>query len=100
MVDNITKVLDTLKKIYYDPDVNASSVSKLYARARQHPDLQTKTLKAVLTVDFVKKFLAKQGAYQRTKLFVKPREFSSIIAPRVGSNLQADLIIPFDFMML
>ena len=92
MVDNITKVLDTLKKIYYDPDVNASSVSKLYARARQHPDLQTKTLKAVLTVDFVKKFLAKQGAYQRTKLFVKPREFSSIIAPRVGSNLQADLM--------
>ena len=73
-----------LKKIFYDPERNTSSVDRLF-RASKNDGLD-------LTKADVKKFIEKQGAYQRTKTFVKPREFSSIIAPRVGSNLQADLI--------
>ena len=73
-----------LKKIFYDPERNTSSVDRLF-RASKNDGLD-------LTKADVKKFIEKQGAYQRTKIFVKPREFSSIIAPRVGSNLQADLI--------
>jgi hypothetical protein len=90
---NIDTVQKILKEIYYDPDKNTSSIKRLYDQARKDPTIkQSSPLSKTLTLKVVKEFVEKQGAYQRTKTFVKPREFSSIIAPRVGSNLQTDLM--------
>ena len=93
MAQVIKDVQKILKEIYYDPDKNTSSIKRLYDQARKDPNIKQNFLyRKALTLKLVKEFVEKQGAYQRTKMFVKPREFSSIIAPRVGSNLQTDLM--------
>ena len=93
MAQVIKGVQKILKEIYYDPDKNTSSIKRLYDQARKDPTIKQNFLyRKALTLKLVKEFIEKQGAYQRTKMFVKPREFSSIIAPRVGSNLQTDLM--------
>ena len=73
-----------LKDINYDKDINTSSAKRLYDAAKERG---VKT-----TMAKVKEFFAKQQAAQVTKVFKKPKDFNSIIAPRPGSNLQIDLM--------
>ena len=81
-----------LKKVYYDKDLNTSSIEKLYQVAKNNLPDELKVIKKQLTKSLAREFIEKQGAYQRSKVFKPPKEFSSIIAPRVGSNLQTDLM--------
>lgn len=78
------------RQIYYDKDKNTSSIERLYRQAKD--STKDKELKKLVTLKSARAFIEKQGAYQRTKTFKKPKEFRSVIAPRVGSNLQADLM--------
>eukprot|EP01050_Picozoa_sp_SAG11_P012856 SAG11_NODE_1458_length_4874_cov_218.142827_8_plen_453_part_00 len=73
-----------LSKIYYDPDVNTSSAKRLLQAAKDR-GIKVKQRE-------VDEFIKKQEAFQTTRTFKAPREFSSIIAPRSGSNLQIDLM--------
>eukprot|EP01051_Picozoa_sp_SAG22_P000853 SAG22_NODE_27_length_29018_cov_465.809646_36_plen_86_part_00 len=59
-------------------DINTSSAKWLYDAAKERG---VKT-----TMAKVKDFFAKQQAAQVTKIFKKPKDFNSIIAPRPGSN--------------
>eukprot|EP01050_Picozoa_sp_SAG11_P025903 SAG11_NODE_6014_length_1409_cov_31.858779_2_plen_275_part_01 len=88
----IEKLKEHLKKIYYDKDKNVSSIDKLYRQAKDNLPASLNDDKKLLTLKLTREFIEKQGAYQRTKTFKVPKVFSSIIAPRVGSNLQADLM--------
>ena len=76
---------DELRQIYNDPNINTSSAKRLY-QAVKDKDLK-------VTMAQVKDFIEKQGAFQKTKTFKAQRKlFSSIVAPRPGSNLQIDLM--------
>ena len=90
------KLNEFLKDVYYDEDKNTSSLDRLYQQAQEAVTAvqNSKLLKPLLTRKNLKAFIEKQGAFQRTKTFKTPPslKFRSIIAPRVGSNLQADLM--------
>ena len=76
---------EKLRAIYYGPNVNTSSAKRLYQAARG------KGLK--VTMPQVNAFITKQAAFQKTKTFTATKKlFSSIIAPRPGAGLQADLM--------
>ena len=90
--NKIEKIKKHLKNTFYDKDVNTSSIEKLYQVAKSKLPKDLEKHKKLLTKKLTREFIETQGAYQRTKQFVVPKEFSSIIAPRVGSNLQADLM--------
>ena len=74
-----------LKELYYDPNENTSSANRLYEAAKRN--------KIDVTMKEVQAFIKNQAAYQKTKTFKKQqRLFSSIMAPRLGSNLQIDFM--------
>ena len=81
-----------LKMVYYDKDINTSSIEKFYQAAKTSLALKKDLADIPITKKIAREFIEKQGAYQRSKVFKPPKEFSSIIAPRVGSNLQTDLM--------
>ena len=74
-----------LKELYYDPNENTSSANRLYEAAKRN--------KIDVAMKEVQAFIKNQAAYQKTKTFKKQqRLFSSIMAPRPGSNLQIDFM--------
>ena len=79
------KQMTALREIYYDPETATDSVASLRAVAKE-AGLQ-------VTVKEATQFLNEQTSYQITKDFkTKAKLFSSIIAPRPGSNLQIDFM--------
>eukprot|EP01050_Picozoa_sp_SAG11_P009305 SAG11_NODE_864_length_6839_cov_4.807567_6_plen_257_part_00 len=74
-----------LKELYYDSNENTSSANRLYEAVKRN--------KIDVTMKQVQAFIKNQAAYQKTKTFKKQqRLFSSITAPRPGSNLQIDFM--------
>ena len=75
---------DTLRELYYDKSVGLSSFDKLWRKVKKKGlDLTRKEVKA---------FLDRQQSAQLTKEFKKPKKFTTIRAPKAGTNLQIDLM--------
>ena len=76
--------IEELKKLYYSKTSGLTSFDKLWRKVKKE--------QLGLTQKEVKAWLAKQQSAQVTKEFKKPKQFTTIRAPRAGSNLQMDLM--------
>lgn len=77
--------MDNLKEMYYNPSTGFNSLDKFYKKAKdKDPTIKRKQ---------VEEFIEKQYTYQINKQQQKPKDFSTIIAEKVGDNFQMDIMI-------
>ena len=79
-----TKDTSALREIYYDKRIGLGGFSAIWEAAKER--------KLGFTQKEVKAFMARQKASQVTKDFKKPKKFTTIRAPKAGTNLQIDLM--------
>ena len=77
-----TKDTSALREIYYDKRIGLGGFSAIWEAAKER--------KLGFTQKEVKAFMARQKASQVTKDFKKPKKFTTIRAPKAGTNLQID----------
>ena len=86
LIDDKKKTKDTaaLRELYYDPTRGLSSLDKLWKKVKKEG--------LGFTRKEVQEWLNRQRSTQLTKEFRRPKKFTSIRAPRPGTNLQMDLM--------
>jgi len=84
--DDVKKTADTeaLRDLFYNKRTGLGSFDKLWRKVKKEG--------LDFTQKEVKDFLSKQRTAQITKDFKKPKQFTTIRAPRPGANLQMDLM--------
>ena len=84
--DDLKKTKDTaaLRDIYYDKRIGLGGFDRIWEKVKDD--------KLGFTQKEVKAFIARQKASQVTKDFKKPKKFTTIRAPKAGTNLQIDLM--------
>ena len=78
------KDVERLREIYYTPSYRLGGLAKIYEISKEE--------KLGFTQNEIKAFMAKQKGSQVTKEFKKPNKFTTIRAPKAGSNMQMDLM--------
>ena len=79
-----TKDVERLREIYYTPAYRLGGLTKIWEVAKEE--------KLGFTQNEIKTFMAKQKGSQVTKEFKKPKKFTTIRAPKAGTNMQMDLM--------
>ena len=79
-----TKDSERLREIYYTPAYRLGGLAKIYEISKEE--------KLGFTQNEIKAFMAKQKGSQVTKEFKKPKKFTTIRAPKAGTNMQMDLM--------
>ena len=78
------KDVERLREIYYTPAYRLGGLAKIWEVAKEE--------KLGFTQNEIKAFMAKQKGSQVTKEFKKPKKFTTIRAPKAGTNMQMDLM--------
>jgi len=78
------KDMEALREIYYTPRLRLGGLPKIWGAVKER--------KLDFTQQEVKEFMARQKGSQVTKEFKKPKKFTTVRAPKAGTNLQIDLM--------
>ena len=78
------KDVEALREIYYTPRLRLGGLPKIWQAVKER--------NLDFTQQEVKEFMARQKGTQLTKEFKKPKKFTTVRAPKAGTNLQIDLM--------